>query len=278
MAIGLPPKHGRGTLIRVRGVFRGRAGSVHHMSDVSPGSGRRQARQPVSNLPAVMTAIIGAIIAIHALGEFVLGETGNRQLLLRFAFIPIRELAPEMVGGVLPTGGERLWTFVTYAFLHANWPHALFNCVWMAAFGSPLAWRFGAARFLLFSAAGAAAGAALHLVLYPESSVALVGASAAISAHMAGAARFVFARGGPMWRPGGPLAYRQPAASLGAALGDRRVLTFLGIWFGLNLIFGLTSAGGAIASGAIAWEAHIGGFLLGLLLFPVFDPVGKAGT
>ncbi len=248
------------------------------MSDMSPGSGPPPARQPVFNLPAVVSAIIAAIIAVHALSDFVLGQTGVVQLLLRFAFIPIRELSPELVEGLLPTGGERLWTFVTYAFLHADWPHVLFNCLWIAAFGSPLAWRLGTSRFLLFSAAGAIAGAALHLALYPDSAAQLVGASAAISAHMAGAARFVFARGGPMWRPGGAPVYRQPAVSLGAALGNRRVLAFLGVWFGLNLIFGLTSAGGAIASGAIAWEAHIGGFLAGLLLFPAFDPVGKAGS
>ena len=166
------------------------------MSDMSPGSGPPPARQPVFNLPAVVSAIIAAIIAVHALSDFVLGQTGVVQLLLRFAFIPIRELSPELVEGLLPTGGERLWTFVTYAFLHADWPHVLFNCLWIAAFGSPLAWRLGTSRFLLFSAAGAIAGAALHLALYPDSAAPLVGASAAISAHMAGAARFVFARGG----------------------------------------------------------------------------------
>jgi membrane associated rhomboid family serine protease len=50
------------------------------------------------------------------------------------------------------------------------------------------------------------------------------------------------------------------------------VLTFLAVWFGLNLAFGLFG-GGTIASGAIAWEAHIGGFVTGLLLFSFFDPV-----
>jgi membrane associated rhomboid family serine protease len=54
---------------------------------------------------------------------------------------------------------------------------------------------------------------------------------------------------------------------------DRRVLTFLGVWFGLNLLFGLTSGQTGLASGTIAWEAHIGGFVAGLLLFPLFDPV-----
>jgi membrane associated rhomboid family serine protease len=59
------------------------------------------------------------------------------------------------------------------------------------------------------------------------------------------------------------------------ALRDTRVLAFLGVWFGLNLFFGLFAGGGGFASGPIAWEAHIGGFIAGLLLFPYFDPVER---
>ena len=145
--------------------------------------------------------------------------------------------------------------------------------VWLAAFGSPLAWRFGTTRFLLFSAAGAIAGALVHLAIFPFSQAPLVGASAAISAHMAGAARFVFAAGGPMWRPAGTAAYRLPAPPLTTVIRDRRVLVFLGAWFGLNLLFGISAISQAMASSAVAWDAHIGGFLAGLLLFPLFDPV-----
>ena len=48
---------------------------------------------------------------------------------------------------------------------------------------------------------------------------------------------------------------------------------FVVVWFGLNLLFGM--AGGLVpgVSGAIAWEAHLGGFLAGLLVFPLLDPV-----
>lgn len=67
-------------------------------------------------------------------------------------------------------------------------------------------------------------------------------------------------------------AYRQPAAPFGEVVRDRRVLIFLGVWFGINLIFGWVGGAG-LGEGAIAWDAHIGGFLAGLLLFRVFDPV-----
>ena len=54
-------------------------------------------------------------------------------------------------------------------------------------------------------------------------------------------------------------------------LSDRRVVSFLVVWFGLNLLTGLAGAGLGLGDATIAWQAHIGGFLAGLLLFPLFD-------
>jgi membrane associated rhomboid family serine protease len=68
-------------------------------------------------------------------------------------------------------------------------------------------------------------------------------------------------------------AYRVPALPLTAVLRDPRVLAFLGVWFALNLLFGLGSLSLDGGEQAIAWQAHIGGFLAGLLAFALFDPV-----
>lgn len=227
-------------------------------------------RQPILNLPPVVTAMVAVLIGIQAARGFLSPDT-DLQIILDFAFFPVRETSPDVFAGVAPAGAV-VWSFLSYAFLHADWAHVLMNVVWLAAFGSPLARRFGAGRFVLFSAVGAVAGAALHLAIFPSSAVPVVGASAAISAQMAGAARFVFQPGGPMWARGQAASHFLPAAPLGQVLRDRRVLTFLAIWFGINLLFGLIG-GAAIGEGAIAWAAHIGGFLAGLLLFPLFDPV-----
>jgi membrane associated rhomboid family serine protease len=246
------------------------------MNDPFP-FGRPSTRQPVFNLPPVIVATVGALLAVHAVRTWVLTPETDLQVLLNFAFIPIRETAPEGVSLVIPGGAARVWTFITYAFLHGDWAHVSFNALWLAAFGSPLARRFGIGRFLLFSATGAAAGALLHLAIYPSDVAPLIGASAAISAHMAAVARF--ALGGTSmrrWGLTGDEVYRQPAAPLLVVMQDRRVLMFLGVWFGLNLIFGLSSIGEGIASGAIAWDAHLGGFFAGLLLFSVFDPIRRA--
>jgi membrane associated rhomboid family serine protease len=103
----------------------------------------------------------------------------------------------------------------------------------------------------------------------------MIGASAAISAHMAGASRFVFFAGGPSRSFDAPTAYRGSAPPLRAAMADRRVLTFLAVWFGLNLLFGFFAGSTGFASGPIAWEAHMGGFLAGLMLFRYWDPVPR---
>ena len=55
------------------------------------------------------------------------------------------------------------------------------------------------------------------------------------------------------------------------------MLTFVGVWFGLNLLFGLGSVSFMVGENqSVAWEAHVGGFLAGLLLFSLFDPVHPA--
>ena len=85
-------------------------------------------------------------------------------------------------------------------------------------------------------------------------------------------------RGGSldMWHGDRTQADHVPAAPLLAAFRNPRVVAFVGVWFGLNLLFGLGSLSIAGANQAVAWEAHLGGFLAGLLLFSAFDPVRRA--
>jgi membrane associated rhomboid family serine protease len=102
----------------------------------------------------------------------------------------------------------------------------------------------------------------------------MIGASAAISGAMAGSMRFIFQREGRVgfFRDPGGL-HHLPAQPLGATLRDRRFLLFLATWIGLNALFGFgTISFGAEAGQQIAWQAHIGGFFAGLVLFATFDP------
>jgi membrane associated rhomboid family serine protease len=167
-----------------------------------------------------------------------------------------------------------VWTFLTYALIHADWTHYVVNAIWLLPFGSAVARRFGPARFIAFFAVTAAAGAAAHLATHAGDQAPVIGASAAISGTMAAAMRFAFQRGGPLsfWRRGEEADYRVPAIPLSGVLRDPRVLMFLFVWLGINLLFGLGSAPLAGENQTVAWQAHIGGFAAGLLLFSWFDP------
>jgi membrane associated rhomboid family serine protease len=97
---------------------------------------------------------------------------------------------------------------------------------------------------------------------------------------MAAAIRFAFVRGSFLSfnRGDAEAAAQVPALSLTRALRDGRVLAFLGIWFGINIIFGLGSIAIGADGASVAWQAHIGGFLAGLLLFSLFDPIPRAAS
>jgi membrane associated rhomboid family serine protease len=235
----------------------------------------RPRRQPMLNVPGVVAALIAVMGLVHAVLFLMLTEEQRTEFLLLFAFIPARydaSLMPEVVwpGGV----GADIWTFISYALIHGNLAHLLFNAVWLLAFGSPVARRFGSVRFLAFMAVTAAAGAAVHLLTHYGELLPMIGASAAISGAMAAATRFAFQRGGPLAYGGDTEdAYRVPAADLLTSLRDKRVLAFLAVWFGVNILFGVWAVSATGFEQSIAWQAHIGGFLAGLVAFPIFDPV-----
>jgi membrane associated rhomboid family serine protease len=63
-----------------------------------------------------------------------------------------------------------------------------------------------------------------------------------------------------------------PAITLTGMLSDARVLIFLAVWFGINILFGVGSLPLTGGDEPVAWQAHIGGFLAGMLLFSLFDP------
>jgi membrane associated rhomboid family serine protease len=231
--------------------------------------------EPIFNVPAVVIAVIAACVFVHLARVYALSDDEDIEFLVTFAFIPARYSSTSVLGELPGGAGADIWTFFTYAFIHGNATHLVFNSIWLLPFGSALARRLGTIRFLAFFAATAAAGAALHLATNLGSAQPVIGASAAISGFMAASVRFAFQRGGPLDALRSPDAgsYRVPAVPLLAALRDRRIAVFLGAWFALNLLFGVGTLAVPGMDQAVAWQAHIGGFLAGLLLFPLFDPV-----
>ena len=232
--------------------------------------------EPIFNVPPVVIATVAVLVAVHLGRSFILTDEQDVQFLLTFAFIPARYGTDVASSGAFPAGfGADLWTFFSYAFIHADLTHLGFNLAWLIPFGTALARRFGTWRYIVFMLVMAAIGALAHLVTHLGAMDPMIGASASISGAMAAAMRFIFQPRGPLARRGGGAAdaYRVPAASLAATLSDFRFLLFLAVWLGLNAAFGLgTISFGTEAGQEIAWQAHMGGFFAGLFLFNAFDP------
>lgn len=220
--------------------------------------------QPIFNVPRIIPIVLGLVTLVHLYRLYVLDHVGKIEFLYYFAFIPAR--ISDDVHGIF-ADWTSIWTLLSYSFLHGDWTHIIVNSIWMLAFGSVVARRFGVVRFLAFCAAGSICGAIAHFFVDSQSLVPMIGASAVVSACMGASVRFAFPMGGRF----GAMAHRLPAQSLSSSLRNRQALAFVCIWFVINLFFGL---GGELVSGegqSIAWQAHIGGFLLGFLCFGLFD-------
>jgi membrane associated rhomboid family serine protease len=212
--------------------------------------------------PAGILWLIAALIAAH-LGRLALGPVQAETLMVHYAFIPARYGMAFLHHGL---DAAQVWAwaipFVSYIFIHANFVHLGINCLWLLALGPVVARRFTLLWFLLFFFICGILAAGTVLVLAWGAAMAVIGASGAISGLMGAAIR--------MLPTPGPFGL-SPAAKL-APLFSRPVLFFTLIWVVINLVMGLTSFGTSLTGGgAIAWQAHIGGYLAGLLLAKPFD-------
>lgn len=225
-----------------------------------PDASYRRGREPIFNLPGVVIAFIAICVSVYFIGEYVLDQQQYVGLLLYASFIPIL-YSGQVSLDFFPVAGP-----VTYSLLHGGVAHLTVNMIWLAAFGSPLANRTGPLRFVAFWIVTSVAAAGLHYVIYPLSEVPLVGASGAISGMMGAAARFGFRIDRSAGRP----AFSGAILPIAEVLRMRMTLAFLTIWMVANVVTGVVGFAPGEES-QIAWEAHIGGFVVGFFFLPVFD-------
>lgn len=217
-------------------------------------------RQPAFLAPRAVVLLIALLFAVHLLRS-ILAPGFDRFIIVMLGVLPIRYLAgAEGVILVLP-GGPVLASlpFVSHAFLHANFMHLALNAAWLLAFGSAVARRTGTRKFLLLYVICAIAGAVAHVLVNPGSQIPMIGASGAISGMM-----------GASFRVAMPTVLGSSHHTEITPLSDRRLLTICGIWIATNLVFGLSGLRVGEQVLLIAWDAHIGGFLAGLLLAGLF--------
>ncbi|HET6388178.1 rhomboid family intramembrane serine protease [Hyphomicrobium sp.] len=225
-------------------------------------------REPIFNVPGAVLATIAVLVGVYFLMSYMAPEEFTWWL-LALAFIPARYagLAHELPGGDV----SAVTSFVTHMLVHADLTHLIFNCAWLLAFGTVLCSRIGGARYLAFSIAGGVSGALLFLLLNPGLLAPVIGASGAISAMMGGVMRFLFTA---IARGEGYLLREEPSAipltSLRTALRDRRVVLASAAFLAINML-AIVGFGKYDEGGDIAWEAHVGGYLFGLIAFGAFD-------
>ncbi|WP_419912705.1 rhomboid family intramembrane serine protease [Hoeflea sp.] len=223
----------------------------------------RSARQPMFNLPSVITWMLVLMWALQIVRDYVLTRSQDIQVLIQGGFIPLRYSIDFSEQGL-----AWLWTPLTYSVLHGGFAHLVVNSIWLMAFGAVVARRIGVSKFLIFWVFSSIASAAVYWLANQDSNIPMIGASGVVSALMGAAARFAFPMSGRFNRM---FAHLLPRLTLAEAMTNKTVITYVAIWFGINALAAFGFSGGVGEGAQIAWEAHIGGFLFGFFVFPVFD-------
>lgn len=203
--------------------------------------------------PVVVYAILTANILVY-LYEISLGAELN-DFVRQFGVIPYLLFHP--------TGIESYMRLFTSMFIHADSiMHILGNMLFLWIFADNVEDRLGHIRFILFYFICGIAAALLQSIIDPGSKIPMIGASGAVSGVL-GAYILLF-----------PKARVLALIPLGFFLRISYLpsFIFLGIWFLYQFLFGVSSLG---ASGGVAYFAHIGGFIAGLLLALPFRKIKK---
>jgi membrane associated rhomboid family serine protease len=167
------------------------------------------------------------------------------------AFVPSRFFLP----GNTATDIQSIFLSM---FLHGGWAHILGNMLYLWIFGDNVEDRLGHVGYLIFYLLAGVAATAAHAFSSPHATVPAIGASGAISGVL-GAYLIMF-----------PKARVVTVIPLGFFLrmAELPALVVLGMWFVLQLFSGAASLAAASAqqSGGVAWWAHIGGFVFGMIV------------
>lgn len=215
---------------------------------------------PSRRFPLVMVLLIMVNVLIF-LFEVSLSNAGLQHLVMRFGLIPA-----TIAGGSYPAEVRHVSagyvTLLTSLFLHGGWLHVIGNMWYLWIFGDNVEDRMGHGSFLLFYLLGGVAAGVAHIALNPDSPVPTVGASGAIAAVL-GAYVVLY--------PGSRIITLVPIFFY-LSFVELPALVLLGFWFVFQLFSGVGSlaTNTAQAQGGVAYWAHIGGFLFGILALPFF--------
>lgn len=218
--------------------------------------------------PATVTwVLIGVNLVAFLLQIGVAGRGVAFELMRAGAFLPAAFFADPVAAWATP---------VLTAFLHADPIHLATNLFFLGVFGDNVEARIGHGRFLTFYLAAAAASSLIHGIIDPRSVLPMVGASGAISAVLAAyvlwfPAQRVQALIVPLVLPWllARLLFRAPRFHLWWL----PAWIFIGYWALVQFVEASgTLVVGMPAGGGVAWWAHVGGFVFGLVVAPFLTP------
>lgn len=222
----------------------------------------------VRTTPSVVYALI---IANALVFLFQISMTGliGREFIYEYALVPLRYANPDwaVYQGLSPND---YFPFVSSFFMHGGWLHILLNMWTLYIFGSSVESRYGSVAFFVFYMLCGLAANIAHFYFNQSSPVPVLGASGAVAGVM-GAYAMTFPRARlimlfPIVFI--PLFFELPA------------LSFVVLWFGLQVLQGAVEMLRPSMGGGIAWWAHIGGFIAGIALLPLLrlSGIGRGMT
>ena len=210
---------------------------------------------PTDRFPLITVTIIIACVLLF-LYQVGIGAQAGRAFVFSFGSIPSvlfgnKSLPPELA--ILPAEA----TLFTSMFLHGGWMHLIGNMLYLWIFGNNIEDIMSRVRFVVFYVTCGIIAALAHAIPNADSTIPMIGASGAISGVL-GAYLLVYPRARILVLI--PLGFISQLIRMPA-------IVVLGFWFVLQLI---STALSDSSGGGVAWDAHLGGFVAGVVLIPLF--------
>jgi membrane associated rhomboid family serine protease len=209
-----------------------------------------------SRYPPVVTWALIAINVFALLIENSLDPLQLEDFLSTYAVIPARY--SYLIGHAGDLTLADLLPLFTMMFLHGGWLHLILNMWMLWLFGSTVEDRLGHGRYLFFYLLCGVAAAVAHVFFNPTSQVPALGASGAIAGVLG-----CYMRLFPLAR----VIVVVPIIFI-PFFFEIYAFVFVGIWFLVQFLQGTAELFISGSGGGVAWWAHIGGFIVGLLLGP----------
>lgn len=217
---------------------------------------------PVHKTPYVTILLLVVNISLFLYQMFIVGGSEGEAFWMKFGAIPFeithfRELSTTPA---YDTPFPNIFTLFTSMFLHGGFMHLGGNMLYLWIFGDNIEYIMGSFRFLGFYLLTGIIAALSHIIIDPSSTTPMIGASGAISGIL-GAYLLKF-----------PKARVQVLIFLFVFITTINVpaIIVLGFWFIMQLMSGYAALGQS-TGGGVAWFAHIGGFIAGLILVNRFQ-------